>query len=260
MKVKEARRTASAWVKEAAAPHEEFVGAYLSGSTVDLTEDADLPPASDVDIMVVTSREEPPGKLGKFLYQGALLEVTHLPLNRLASAESVLADYHLAGGFRRDTVIADPSGWLREIQRDVSRQFADRHWVRQRCLQALNKIRTGVQGLDPDASLPDLVNSWLFPAGITTHVLLAAALRNPTVRLRYPAANAVLREFGLEAVYPELIKLLGCEAWTPHQASTHLEALSLTFDTAAAVSARGSPSAPTSRPRLGRSPSTAAGS
>ncbi|MFK4066636.1 hypothetical protein [Streptomyces sp. NPDC029674] len=34
--------------------------------------------------------------------------------------------------------------------------------------------------------------AWLFPTGVTCHVLLAAALRNPTVRLRYPAACEAL--------------------------------------------------------------------
>jgi hypothetical protein len=29
------------------------------------------------------------------------------------------------------------------------------------------------------------LNAWLFPTGVTCHVLLVAALRNPTVRLRY---------------------------------------------------------------------------
>jgi len=52
-------------------------------------------------------------------YQDALLEVTYLASHQLASAEEVLASVHLAGSFRTDTLIADPTGWLGTLQQAV---------------------------------------------------------------------------------------------------------------------------------------------
>jgi hypothetical protein len=77
--------------------------------------------------------------------------------------------------------------------------------------------------------------AWLFPTGVTTHVLLVAALRNPTVRLRYLAVRDVLIEYGHAGFYPDLLKLLGCAHLTPQRIEQHLTELARTFDAAVAV-------------------------
>jgi hypothetical protein len=235
MRVGTAKAAAADWVVRHASREAEFRGAYFSGSTVGMPDDGELPAASDVDVVVVTSHAEPPPKPGKFLHRGALLEVTYLSERQLASAEEVLSNYHLAGGFRRDTIIADPTGHLRSLQADVSRRFAEPAWVRRRCEDALRKIENGLRSADPAAPLHDRVLAWLFPAGVTCHVLLAAALRNPTVRLRYLAARGVLRDYGRDSLYPELLRLLGCADWTPKRAERHVAGLARTFDAAAAA-------------------------
>ncbi|MBW7462314.1 hypothetical protein K0U00_50510, partial [Paenibacillus sepulcri] len=107
-------------------------------------------------------------------------------------------------------IIADPTGYLRSLQIQVSRQFAERKWVLRRCVNAREKIENGLNSFNTAAPLHDQVTSWLFPTGITTHVLLVAALRNPTVRLRYLAARGVLEEYGHSGLYAELMELLGC--------------------------------------------------
>lgn len=120
MKVEEARKAAARWVDQHASREAGFLGAYFSGSTVGLPGEADLPESSDIDLIVVTQPTEPPPKLGKFRYEQALLEATHLSWSQLASAEAVLSDYHLAGSFRTDTIIADPTGRLRRLQAEVA--------------------------------------------------------------------------------------------------------------------------------------------
>ncbi|WP_235917982.1 hypothetical protein [Paenibacillus lutrae] len=87
MQVGAARQAAEEWVLKHAAREAGFKGAYYSGSTVGLPDDAVLPPASDMDVMIVTNQAEPPVKLGKFLYGGALLEITYVSSNELSSAE-----------------------------------------------------------------------------------------------------------------------------------------------------------------------------
>ncbi|MNN01477.1 hypothetical protein D3C81_1140950 [compost metagenome] len=234
MKIVEARKAAARWVGQNASREADFLGAYFSGSTVGLPEEAELPVSSDVDLIIVTDLEEPPAKPGKFHVDQVLLEVTYLSWNQLSSAETVLSDYHLAGSFRTDTIIADPTGRLRQLQAEVASRFAEKPWVLRRCKHALDRIERGLRSIDPDAPQHDQVLGWLFPTGITTHVLLTAALRNPTVRLRYLAAREVLEAYGHSEVYAKLLQLLGCEELTAAQTLSHLEALARTFDMAAA--------------------------
>lgn len=235
VKVGSARTAATKWVMHHASLEACFHGAYFSGSTVGLPDDAELSAASDIDVVIVTTHAEPPLKLGKFIYDGILVEATYLSWNEIASVNGVLTSYHLAGSFRVDSIIADPTGDLRRLQTQVSRHFAERVWVRRRCENARQKIENALQAIDTSAPLHDLVTSWLFPTGVTTHVLLVAALRNPTVRLRYLAARDVLTKYGHADLYPDLLKLLGCAHLTPQRVEHHLDKLALAFDTAAAV-------------------------
>ncbi|MFJ2373060.1 hypothetical protein ACIOZL_09680 [Streptomyces sp. NPDC087769] len=235
MRVGTARAAAVQWVTEHARPDPGFRGAFFSGSTVGLPDDAELSPYSDVDIVVVTAVPAPPAKPGKLRFRDALLEVSLLPWGELASADEVLSSYHLAGSFRRDTVVDDPTGRLRELRADVSRRFAERPWVRRRCLDAERRIETRLAAFDASAPFHEQVMSWLFPTGVTTHVLLVAALRNPTVRLRYPAAREVLDAYGQAHLYPELLELLGCARLSAARTGHHLDELARTFDAAAEV-------------------------
>lgn len=234
MKVEEARKAAARWVDQHASREAGFLGAYFSGSTVGLPGEADLPESSDIDLIVVTQPTEPPPKLGKFRYEQALLEATYLSWSQLASAEAVLSDYHLAGSFRTDTIIADPTGRLRRLQAEVAPRFAEKPWVLRRCKHAHDRIERGLRSIDPEAPRQDQVLGWLFPTGVTTHVLLTAALRNPTIRLRYLAAREVLEAYGHSETYAELLPLLGCSQLTAQRTEEHLKALERTYDTAAA--------------------------
>jgi hypothetical protein len=235
MRVGSARSAAVEWVLQNASREAGYRGAYFSGSTIGLPDDAELSSASDIDVVIVTDQADPPLKLGKFVYNGTLVEATYVSSNQLASVEEVLTSYHLAGSFRVDTIIADPTGHLRRLQKQVSRRFAERVWVRRRCENVRQKIENGLRAIDTSAPLHDQVTAWLFPTGVTTHVLLVAALRNPTVRLRYLAARDVLVEYGYTGLYSDLLKLLGCAHLTPQRVEHHLDELTRTFDAAAAV-------------------------
>jgi hypothetical protein len=230
-----ARSAAIQWVFQYARADAGYRGAYFSGSTVGMPDDAELSPSSDVDVVVVTAREDPPAKPGKLRFQGVLLEVSYLPWNELASADDVLASYHLAGSFRADTVIDDPTGDLRRLHAHVSRHFAARTWARRRCQDARHRIETRLAAIDTSAPFHEQVSAWLFPTGVTCHVLLVAALRNPTVRLRYLAAREVLTDYGHLSRYPELLNLLGCSHLPAQRVQHHLRELAATFDATAQV-------------------------
>ncbi|WP_394428024.1 hypothetical protein [Streptomyces sp. SGAir0957] len=235
MRVGSARAAAEQWVARYARPEAGYRGAYFSGSTVGLPDDAELEPSSDVDVFVVTAEDDPPAKPGKLRHQGALLEVSYLPRREIASADTVLASYHLAGNFRTDAIIDDPTGELRRLHAHVAHHFAARPWVRRRCQDARHRIESRLAALDTSAPFHEQVLSWLFPTGVTCHVLLVAALRNPTVRVRYVAAREVLTAYGHPDLYPELLRLLGCSHLSARRVEHHLSELTATFDAAARV-------------------------
>src|SRR4051794_4562910 len=186
--VKHAREVARQWVDEQGSGTPGFAGAFFHGSINWLAEDAVLPVTSDLDVMLVVEDSALTVKPGKFVYQGVLLEVSLLPAERLHSPQDVLGTYNLAGSFHVSSIILDPSGNLTALQAAVSRDYARRRWVRRRCLDAQDKILRGFVR-DPADPWHEQIVSWLFPAGITAHVLLVAGLKNPTVRQRYLAAR-----------------------------------------------------------------------
>jgi len=237
VKVGTAREAAIDWVMRHASQQVWFRGAYFIGSTVGLPEDSELATGSDIDVALVTSEAAPPPKPGKLLHMGALLEISVRPWHQLSSIDEVMRSYHLAAGLRVDTIIADPVGDLRILQQNVARHFTEEVWVRRRCQDARESVENWLRRIDRSGPWHDQVTAWLFGTGVTTHVLLVAALRNPTIRLRYLAVREVLEEYGRSPLYRDLLQLLGCAELAADRVDNHLGALAHTFD-AAAVAAK----------------------
>ncbi|MGW2572536.1 hypothetical protein [Streptomyces sp. NPDC001537] len=235
MNIDEARAAARDWVHRVGHATDGYLGAYLSGSTTALPGDSKLPVGTDVDIMLITKQPPAGLKLGKFLHLDALLEVTYLAYEAIAPIERALENYHLAHGLNRGLILDDPTGELHRLHQGVAAKFADPEQVRRRCAGIRDKIDDALGSLDADAPWHDQVTNWLFPTGITTHLLLVAGLRNPTVRLRYLRAGQLLTELGLADHYPALLRQLGCEEMTSGRAANHVDRLAVTFDTTAAV-------------------------
>lgn len=234
MIVKAAKVIARQWVTAEAINLPGFAGAFYHGSTNWLPGDAILPATSDLDIMVVFV-DPPAVKLGKFLYQGVLLEVSYLPSDQLRAPEVVLGQYHLAGSFHNASVIADPTGMLTQLQVAIAAGYAKRHWVEQRCEDARNRILSNLAAIKADMPFHDQVTAWLFGTGVTTHVLLVAGLRNPTVRRRYVTVRELLADYGHLDFHEKLLDLLGCAQMDRTQVEGHLAALTAVFDVAKTV-------------------------
>ncbi|GAC1357661.1 MAG: hypothetical protein NVSMB42_16750 [Herpetosiphon sp.] len=235
MQVKDAKAVARLWVLEEATRMRGYRGAFYHGSINWLADDDDLPVTSDVDIMVVLVDVIPQHKLGKFMYCSVMLEVSYVSQDLLRSAAVILGQSHLAGSFRRPSVIDDPSGELTDVQVGVAKEYAQRRWVRKRCEHARDKIVNNLAGVRETAPFHDQVVAWLFAAGVTTHVLLVAGLKNPTVRTRYVAVKELLAVYGRSDIYPALLELLGCEEMSRNRVRHHLTALSAVFDVAQSV-------------------------
>ncbi len=229
----EAREIARGWAAETFGADPDVRGAFLHGSATWLGDDAVIPAASDVDVVVVTDAPIPPAPRGKVDVGGILLDVSSLSSAGLVSPGHVLGQYHLAGSFRRPSVVHDRDGWLTGLNAAVSREFAQRRWVERRVAHADERVRANLRALDRSAPFHELVTSWLFAAGVTTHMLLVAGLRNPTVRTRYVAVGDLLAGYGMPEVLPFLLGLLGCADMGRERALLQLDALGAAFDDAA---------------------------
>ncbi len=232
MKVKQAREAAREWVIEEASGMPGFSGAYTAGSTNWLPDDADLTPTSDFDIMVLLADPNGAGKREKFIYRDILLEVSYLSNDQLQSSDLVLNDYHLAPSLRTTNIILDPSGHLTALLAVVRRDYAKRQWVRKRCANARDKVLGCLRSINEEQPLHDQVIAWLFAAGITTHVLLVAGLRNPTVRTRHVAVRELLADYGQLKFHETLLALLGSARLSRGRVGQHLASLAEIFDAA----------------------------
>lgn len=235
MDIQRATGLARDWLDAHTATLPRFQGAYLAGSAAWLPAAASLSPTSDLDLMIVLDDPHPPPKPGKVPHRGLLLDVTYVPAHDLTTPERVLADYHLAGPFRTNTILADPTGRLHALQTAVARDFARPDWVHARIDHAATRVRTRLTALDPATPLHLLVMGWAFATGVTCHVLLVAVLRNPTIRTRYAAARELLADHGRLDVYEDLLGHLGCAHWTAADTTRHLDTVTRLFDDTAAA-------------------------
>jgi hypothetical protein len=232
MLAEQARTIGRDWVASEAARLPGFRGALWHGSILTMPGDEELPASSDIDIVLVVDDPAAQPALGKIVRDGVLLDVSFVGREETRDPEALLADHSLAPTFRAPELLADPDGGLAEITGRVGRDFARRGWVERRCASAVARIERNMVSLDPVRPFPANVMAWLFGTGVTTHVLLVAGLRNPTVRKRYLAVRELLDEVGMPEVYGELLDLLGCRDWTPAMATRHLDALAGAFDAA----------------------------
>ncbi len=233
MTIAAARSIARRWVAAHAAGQPGYRGAFTHGSTNWLLPQAALPAGSDLDVLLVLDAP-PPQKLGKLVCEGLLLEISYLTAEEMV-AEQVLGLSYLAGSFALATLLDDPEGRLAGLQTEVAAAYPCRRWVRRRMAFVEAKVRRNLDGLAPGAPLDQQAVAWLFATGLTTHIVLVAGLRNPTVRGRYSAVRELLTDVALADQYEPLLALLDPAGLDVAAVTAHLDRLSAAFEDAAAV-------------------------
>ena len=228
MKIKKAKTFAREWVEKKGSTVSGFCGAFFHGSINWISENDNFPKNSDLDLMIVLDSPEVFDKKGKFRYKGILLEVSYISIENLKPPRSVLINPYLAGSFWRPNNIKDPSGYLTKLHEFISKNFTKRKFVVKRCEFVENKILNNYQ-IKKEKSLPDQVLSWVFPTGITAHLLLAAGFKNLTVRKRYVEVKKLLKNYGQQDFYSELLVILGCAHMNGEDVENHLEKLTEVF-------------------------------
>jgi hypothetical protein len=235
MRAAEAVAAARDWVLVRARNVSGFRGAFLTGSAASAPGSASLPPWSDVDVAVVVAGEHVPPKLGKFRHRGVLLDVAFHPEARFADAGEIAASAVLAPGLAAGRILLDPTGRLHALHAAIAPRFAEPAAVRRRCADVLDAICAGMTALDQHGPWHEQIIAWMFPSSRVTHVVLVAALQNPTVRLRYRAAREVLHAAGRPDLYESFLALLGCADVAAGVVRHHLDRLAVLFEETVAV-------------------------
>lgn len=240
MHADDARQIAEEWVRQHAAPVSGFRGSFLTGSILTLAPDDRLPPSSDVDIKVVlASGQVAAGRdrdgrgftpQVKFRHREVLLEVSYLDESELADAEAVARIDYLAAALHADSILADPTGRLNELQRSLAADYSSRSAIEKRIETRRTGIGTSLRARDRTTPWPDQVMRWLFPTTLTTHLVLAAALRPPTVRKRYVACRQVLIDHDRSGRHPDFLADLGCADLSRETIQRHLDRLADVYD------------------------------
>jgi len=233
--VGKAKSLARQWVIDEASRLPGFAGAYTAGSVNWCSDELPQPASSDVDVKVVLDVDPLPPNPGKFSYGEALLDVSLVPLEALRSVDDVLGHYHMAAALSRPSIVVDPTGYLAQLQQAVSRDYAQRHWVAHRLEHARLSVLNWIGGIQKTELYHDQVTCWLFSAAGMAHVVLVAALRNPTIRRRYQAAQRVLAEHGLSDYHESLLELMGCAHMDCGEVEGHLAAVTDVFDYASRI-------------------------
>lgn len=189
-----------------------YRGAYIAGSVARLPDDALLSAGSDVDVMVVgDAAAAGEGYAGKTFQHGLVVEGTVIPASVALDTGAALRDYHLAPGIVHARILDDPDGEIARVREAVRARYADLDTIMARLDHVEERARAtlaaATASVTDDRSEAERITAWQFGVGQIAHMVLVAALENPTVRRRYIAASGVLGRFGEEIAYERLLRL-----------------------------------------------------
>lgn len=216
------------WVRAEAAQLSGYCGAYLSGSALERGMEEEWPADSDVDVVLLFEGELP-ARIGKFRWNGTLLEITVMERKALADIRNVLSTHYLAFALNGGGVLDDPQGFLAPLSRDVQAEFWKEEWLLARMESTAGIAYRHISGMTATKAPEDRLMSCGFGPSAIALPLLAAAGRNCTVRKRLPKARAVLQAHGFGEFAVRLEAALGCSGVSAEELLPHMDALERTY-------------------------------
>jgi hypothetical protein len=196
-----------------------------------MREEDDIPPTSDVDVLLIFPDGSDTVSRQKHDLDGLSLDVSSIACNEVATAETILRTYHLAGSLRQtESILFDPHSHLKRLQIRVGQEFADPVWVMARRRDAEARVRRNLDRINEVERDLERLSSWIFGTGVTTHIVLTAGLQNPTVRTRYAATRTLLASANLADRYGFVADLLDPGHATTGIVQTFIRRLALLFD------------------------------
>jgi hypothetical protein len=235
MRVRDAKAAARQWILEQVGTLPSFHGAFLTGSITSAPDDAVFPPTSDVDVKIVMDAPPDTGGPEKFVAHGTILDVSYAPSDDVRSPEVVLGNYYTAVHFVWPSILLDPSGNLSAIHQVVAREYPRRIWVRRRSEHARSSVEDVLTWLNPTAPIHDQVFTLLLALALSSHVVLVADLKNPTIRKCLVVLKDVLTAYCHESLHERVLGILGSASMDRRQVDSLLTSCVEAFDAAIVV-------------------------
>lgn len=232
MLVREVKELVSEWVMNYGTTSPDFMGALFRGSITKMQDDDEFPMSSDVDLGFVFEHAIPDEIPKKTVLNGVSVGGLCWLIDRFKPVDKVLGDYRIGFSFQRANLIPGAKEPLVELTGEASREFPKRYWVNQRVEDAQANCAKYVESVYQAENAFDQVMIWLWATGITCHIVLAAGMKNPTVRKRYLAARNVLSDFEMLDFYEALHRLQGSCDWDRFLTDKHFENATRVFDIA----------------------------
>ena len=219
-----------------------FMGAYLFGGITELPGDAFFPDYRDVDLIVVTQGKSRPQEENLEVdFQGVMLEVGFMGLERHSSAEILASDPSIAPNFIHTQILADPAHFLGPLQAAVIALYPQRKTVIARCNmekeRLLNTLESFRQAGSVDGawiSLWELLNN-------VSGLLALADLRKPTHRRSLTLLKDILSAQGRLDLHEEALEIWGVVQMSRQRVQALLEEAGQLFDRALLVKRSPSP-------------------
>jgi len=180
-------------------------------------------------VQQVDGPDVPPAR-DKALHRDILLEAGYVTRAEMGSPEDILSNPYVSGSLYRPVFLADLRGELARLGGRVTREFPRRHRVEHRVDAMKQVVLTYFEHIELLETFPQQVACWLFGTGVTTMLLLAAGLRNLTVRRRYAESRDLLEAHGRLDFHEEMLSSLGCAELSSERVLGHLDALGEAYD------------------------------
>jgi hypothetical protein len=209
MNAGEARAIAAQWVtQELERSPGETLCVFTHGSINWMADDDPFPPSSDVDLGFVVPKVEPARhRVFKRTHAGIAIEAFYLPIERLQSAEALLADWALGPNLVNATAPFDPEGIIAGLQRKMRPDFARRRSMALRCRSLREYALAIIATFEHSESLVYLNAVACLAVRAMAQMALLADLRNPTVKKALVKARDVLTAYGLAKEQQSLLRV-----------------------------------------------------
>ncbi|MBE7555939.1 MAG: hypothetical protein HS126_33210 [Anaerolineales bacterium] len=244
MNARQAKQTVKEWVKANIESWPGIRGAHLVGGVTTMPDEATFPDYKDIDLHLIFEEGSPALQpadpfmnILEIPYKGLMLEGGLKSLREYQSVKVVLSNPEIAHHFTVDSLLYDPSGWLRHLQQQVKREFPRRQWVLARCEHERNGLKKALEML-PLAR--GIVGGEVLTLGYTTtfisSLLSVATLQSPTtgsrvlIRLR-----EILTRYDRLDLYERFLAILGVENMSPERVAQLLQEGIEAFDLAVQI-------------------------
>ncbi|ADO71981.1 hypothetical protein [Stigmatella aurantiaca] len=215
MKAQHVLAKAKAWAEQEGSRIPGFHGAFVAGSVARMAPDTELEPWRDLDVVMLT-REPQMVKAERMelVHEGIILESSCLSAAPFHSAETILSTPEHADNIAAGIILADPTGELQQLHKQVAAEYSRKRWV---------KARLDFQRKDLSDRLEQAVKASQFSerfvhfhmAMVYLSGLLAIAHNRPlTLRRRLVITGELLEAEGKTQLHEDVLALIGCNHLT----------------------------------------------